>query len=114
MLGAGVLLPSLGTAEATGATAIVAAGKEAEVRSGNLRVRVRPGEPGWRELRRAAVGPLSVVIDDLDPFRMPTPDGGPTGRLTPSQVTELRDTLQRGLAGALRRQRRARSPRSCG
>jgi uncharacterized protein len=93
VLGAGVLLPSLGTAAAVGGTAIVAA-KEAEVRSGNLRVRVRPGEPGWRELRRATAGPLSVLVDDLDPFRMPTPDGGPTGRLTPSQVTELRDTLR--------------------
>jgi uncharacterized protein len=93
VLGAGVLLPSLGTAEAVGGTAVVAA-KEAEVRSGNLRVRVRPGEPGWRELRRATAGQLSVLIDDLDPFRMPTPDGSPTGRLTPSQVTELRDTLR--------------------
>jgi len=93
VLGAGVLLPSLGTAEAVGGTAVVAA-KEGEVRSGNLRVRVRPGEPGWRELRRATAGSLSVLIDDLDPFRMPTPDGGPTGRLTPSQVTELRDTLR--------------------
>src|ERR1700722_14819492 len=79
VLGAGVLLPSLGTAEAVGGTAIVAA-KEAEVRSGKLRVRVRPGEPGWRELRRATIGPLSVLVDDLDPFRMPTSDGGPPGR----------------------------------
>jgi len=93
VLGAGVLLPSLGTAEAAGGTAVVAA-KEAEVRSGNLRVRVRPGEPGWRELRGATAGPLSVLVDDLDPFRMPTPDGGPTGRLTPSQVTDFRDTLR--------------------
>ncbi|HTR95195.1 MAG TPA: HEXXH motif domain-containing protein [Trebonia sp.] len=93
VLGAGVLLPSLGAAEAAGVTAVVAA-KEAEVRSGDLRVRARPGEPGWRELRRATAGRLSLLVDDLDPFRMPTPDGGPTGRLTPSQLTELRDTLR--------------------
>ncbi len=93
VLGAGVLLPSLGIAEAVGDTAIVAT-KEAEIRSGNLRVRARPGEPGWRELRRATAGPLSVVIDDLDPFRMPTPDGGPTGRLTLSELTELREMLR--------------------
>jgi uncharacterized protein len=93
VLGAGVLLPSLGAAEAAGPTAVVSA-KEAEVRSGNLRVRALPGEPGWRELRRATAGPLNVLVDDLDPFRMPTPDGGPTGRLTPSQLTELRDTLR--------------------
>jgi uncharacterized protein len=93
VLGAGVLLPSLGTAKAAGPTAVVAA-RDPEVRSGDLRVRVRPGEPGWRELRRATAGPLSVLVDDLDPFRMPTPDGGPTGRLTPSQLAELRDTLR--------------------
>ena len=93
VLGTGVLLPSLGTAEAVGRTAIVAA-KEAEVRSGDLRVRARSGEPGWRELRQVMAGPLSVLIDDLDPFRMPTPDGGPTGRLTPTQVTGFRDTLR--------------------
>jgi HEXXH motif-containing protein len=93
VLGAGVLLPSLGTAEAVGGTAVVAA-KEAEVRSGNLRVRVRPGEPGWRELRRATVGPLSVLVDDLDPFRMPAPDGELAERLTPSQVAEFRAALR--------------------
>jgi HEXXH motif-containing protein len=93
VLGAGILLPSLGAAEAVGGTAVVAT-KEGEVRSGNLRVRARPGEPGWRELRRVTAGPLSVLVDDLDPFRMPTPDGGPTGRLTPSQMTEFRDTLR--------------------
>lgn len=93
VLGTGVLLPSLGTAEAIGPYAVVAA-REGEVRSGNLRVRVRPGEPGWRELRRATAGPLNVLVDDLDPFRMPTPDGGTTGRLTPSQLSELQDTLR--------------------
>ncbi len=93
VLGAGVLLPSLGTAEAVGATAVVAA-KEAEVRSGSLRVRVRPGAPGWRELRRVTAGRLNVLVDDLDPFRMPTPDGGPTGRLPPSQLAEFSDALR--------------------
>ena len=93
MLGAGVLLPSLGVAEAVGGTAIVAA-RKAEVRSGNLRVRARPGESGWRELRRATAGPLSVLVDDLDPFRMPAPDVELAERLTLSQMTELRDTLR--------------------
>jgi uncharacterized protein len=91
--GAGVLLPSLGAAEAVGDTAIVAA-REAEVRSGNLRVRARPGAPGWRELRRFAAGSLAVLVDDLDPFRMPTPDGEAASRLTPSQVAEFRATLR--------------------
>ena len=93
VLGAGVLLPSLGAAEAAGGTAAVTA-KEAEVRSGDLRVLVRPGEPGWRELRRATVGSLAVLIDDLDPFRMPASDGEPAKRLTSSQVAEFRATLR--------------------
>lgn len=95
VLGAGVLLPSLGTAEAVGGTAIVAT-REAEVRSGNLRVRARPGESGWRELERVTVGSLSVLVDDLDPFRMPGLDAELPERLTPSQITELRDTLRAG------------------
>jgi uncharacterized protein len=93
VLGAGVLLPSLGAAEAVGDTAIVTA-RDAEVRSGNLRVRARPGAPGWRELRRVAAGSIAVLVDDLDPFRMPTPDGGAAGRLTPAQVAEFRATLR--------------------
>jgi uncharacterized protein len=93
VLGAGVLLPSLGVAEAVGRTAVVSA-KGAEVRSGDLRVRMRPGEPGWREVRPATTGPLSVLVDDLDPMRMPTPDGDTTERLTPAQFTELGDMLR--------------------
>jgi len=93
VLGAGVLLPSLGVAEAVGRTAVVAA-REAEVRSGNLRIRTRPGEPGWRELRQVTAGPLSVLVDDLDPLRMPAPDVEPAKRLTPSQLTELREALR--------------------
>ncbi len=93
MLGAGVLLPSLGAAQAAGGTAVVAA-REGEVRSGALRVRARPGEPGWRELRPAAAGSLSVLVDDLDPFRMPTADGQAAGRLAASQVAELQATLR--------------------
>jgi uncharacterized protein len=88
-----VRFPSLGAADAIGGTAIVAT-KPAEVRSGDLRVTMRPGAPGWRELRSAAAGSLDVLIDDLDPFRMPATDGEPTGRLTPSRVAELRASLR--------------------
>jgi HEXXH motif-containing protein len=88
-----VPLPSLGAASAVGGTAIVAT-KAAEVRSGDLCVELRPGAPGWRELRRAAVGSLDVLVDDLDPFRMPAMDGEPSGRLTPPQVAELHATLR--------------------
>jgi uncharacterized protein len=87
-----VLLPSLGSADAVGATAVVAA-MAAEVRSGDRCVKMFPGTPGWRELRRVAVGSLDVTVDDLDPFRMPATDGEPTGRLTLPRVAELRAML---------------------
>jgi uncharacterized protein len=87
-----VLLPSLGAADASGRTAIVAT-KAAVVRSGDRCVEIRPGVPGWRELRTVAVGPGGVLVDDLDPFRMPTTDGVPMDRLTPPEVEELQATL---------------------
>lgn len=96
VLGAGVLLPSLGFAEAVGRTAVVRTG-EAEVVSGprfeGRRVRVEPGSPGWRELRTAEAGALSFLIDDLDPLGMPAPDGEPAGRLTETEVAEFRDMI---------------------
>jgi uncharacterized protein len=90
-----VLLPSLGAADAVGDTAIVST-KAAEVRSDDLRVTIRPEAPGWREIRRAAAGSLDVLVDDLDPFRMPVSDSEPvpTGRLTTPQLAELRATLR--------------------
>ena len=87
-----VLLPSLGVADAIGDTAVVAT-MAGEVRSGDRRVKLRAGAPGWRDLRPATAGGLRVVIDDLDPFRMPATDGEPTGRLGAGQVAELRGIL---------------------
>jgi len=86
-----VILPSLGAAAAEGSTALVrtAAG---EIRSGSLRVIMRPGADGWRELRTIQAGSLDVIVDDLDPFRMPATDGQPTGRLTQAEApVELRE-----------------------
>jgi HEXXH motif-containing protein len=87
-----VLLPSLGAADAAGDSAVVAA-KAAEVRSGGRRVEMRQGDPGWREIRPVAAGSLRVLVDDLDPFRMPADDGEPGGRLTAPQVAELQAML---------------------
>lgn len=83
-----VVLPSLGVAAAEGSRALVrtAAG---EISSGSLRVTMRPGADGWQELRTIQAGPLNVIVDDLDPFRMPAMDGQPAGRLTLEQATEL-------------------------
>jgi uncharacterized protein len=87
-----VLLPSLGAADASGRTAIVDT-KAAEVRSDGLCVETRPGAPGWRELRMVGIGSAGMLVDDLDPFRMPATDGEPMGRLTPPQVGELHAML---------------------
>jgi HEXXH motif-containing protein len=88
-----VLLPSLGTADAAGSTAVVAT-KAAEVRSGDRCVEMRQGAPGWQELRPTVIGSLRVLVDDLDPFRMPAADGEPSGRLTRAQVAELHADLR--------------------
>jgi uncharacterized protein len=87
-----VVLPSLGVADARGATAIVNT-KNAEIRSGGLRVEALPGASGWQDLRHVRVGSLHVIIDDLDPLRMPSMDGQPTSRLTPMQATEFAASL---------------------
>jgi len=83
-----VVLPSLGAADARGATAVVDT-SPARVSSAGLRVRLTPGAPGWQELRPFRAGELNVLIDDLDPFRMPATDGKPTGRLTQAQLADL-------------------------
>jgi uncharacterized protein len=97
-----VLLPSLGTATAVGDTAVVRSStggvEDAEVRSGNghaeRRVKTQPGSPGWRQLRRINAGSLTVVLDDLDPFRMPAPDGAPANRLAEAQAAEFQTMLR--------------------
>ncbi len=83
-----VMLPSLGAAQAAGDTVIIRT-RPAAIRSGGQWMQLRPGAPGWREVRGTQVAALRVLIDDLDPFRMPATDGAPTGRLADVQVAEL-------------------------
>jgi uncharacterized protein len=71
-----VVLPSLGAAEVTGPTAMVrTAAGAAEILSAGQRITVPAGPyrdaPGWLGLRRIRAGSLDVLVDDLDPFRMP-------------------------------------------
>jgi HEXXH motif-containing protein len=85
-----VLLPSLGAAEVPGDMAMVrTAAKYAEVVSAGRRVQIpadpHQGAPGWSALRRLRAGSVEVLIDDLDPFRMPgTTDVAP--RQAPAEV----------------------------
>jgi uncharacterized protein len=73
-----VMLPSLGAASADGGSAAVrTAADGVEVKSAGRRVEL-PADPhldlpGWAGLRRVRAGSLDVLIDDLDPFRMPAP-----------------------------------------
>lgn len=73
----GVLsLPSLGAAQVDADTAIVrSSGGHAEIRWAHGRAKIAPLEyrdsPGWQGLRRFQAGDFHVVLDDLDPFRMP-------------------------------------------
>lgn len=93
VIGGKVVLPSLGVAEAGGSEAIVATGP-GEVRSGAGCVPLRPGTPGWQELRPVQAGSLGVLIDDVDPYRMLATDGEPTGRLTSSEVADVEAYLR--------------------
>lgn len=73
----GVLLPALGQAVLDDRTAVVRITETtAEVSTGRQRVEV-PLNPhrdglGWLGLRQLKAGSLDVLIDDLDPFRMPS------------------------------------------
>jgi uncharacterized protein len=89
-IGGAVVLPSLGAALADGDTAVVRTSTNgSEVVSAGRRIQV-PADPhqdasGWSALRRLRAGSAEVLVDDLDPFRMPaTTDMTP--RLTPSEV----------------------------
>jgi uncharacterized protein len=76
-----VMLPSLGAAEVSGQTAVVRSAKgHAEV--GPVEVPESPHQdvPGWLGLRLIRAGSFSILVDDLDPFRIPdVPDLAPRG-----------------------------------
>jgi uncharacterized protein len=78
-----VMLPSLGAAAADGDRAVVrstAAGAEVDSTARRVEIPADPHRdvPGWKGLRRVRVGSLDALVDDLDPFRMPTvPDLAP-------------------------------------
>ena len=96
--GGAVVLPSLGTARVDSSSAVLrAAGGTAEITSGGRRVQV-PADPhqdgpGWLAVRQISAGPLRVLVDDYDPFRMPAvPDLAP--RLDASEVGQWEAAFQ--------------------
>ncbi|HEX6525991.1 MAG TPA: HEXXH motif domain-containing protein [Streptosporangiaceae bacterium] len=97
--GAAVMLPSLGAAGADGHTAMVRiADGHAEIVSAGRRTPVPADShhdaPGWEGLHRVRVGSLDVLIDDLDPFRMPS-SSELAPRLSAAERGKLIAVLQR-------------------
>jgi uncharacterized protein len=70
-----ISLPSLGAAYADADTVTVRTSQgRAEVNWADGRVEIPPpgqDAPGWQELRQCHMGEYALIIDDLDPFRMP-------------------------------------------
>jgi uncharacterized protein len=93
-----VVLPALGRAAIQDRLAVVrSAGGRADLRSGGRTVEV-PADPytdapGWLGLRQVNAGSLSVLVDDLDPFRMPS-SAHLAPRLSPAQAGRLGTMLQ--------------------
>ncbi len=95
-----VHLPSLGAVvvDAPVATAHISAGA-AEICTPHDAVRVPSnlgqGVPGWLPLRHIRKGAFHVIVDDLDPFRMPALTGA-TARLGAVEMTSWRRSIQQG------------------
>ena len=95
-----VSLPSLGVARMDADSAVVRSYTDsAEVRWARGRVEIPAGAhrdaPGWLGIRGCRAGGLEAVIEDLDPFRMPTVDGL-APRLTAREVLDWQRVLEQG------------------
>ena len=90
--GGSIMLPSLGAATTAGKTAVVRT-SPAEIRSGGQRTAMDEGAPGWQGLRHTRAGSLDVLIDDLDPFRMPG-ESNLAPRLSAAQAVEWNNMLR--------------------
>jgi HEXXH motif-containing protein len=95
-----VSLPSLGAARVDADSAVVRSypgGAEVRWARGGVEI---PSDahldaPGWLGIRACHAGGLDAVIDDLDPFRMPTVDGL-APRLTDEEALTWQRALQQG------------------
>jgi HEXXH motif-containing protein len=95
-----VSLPSLGVAQVDADSAVVRSYPgRAEVRWARGRVEIPLGghrdAPGWLGIRNCRAGSLEAVIEDLDPFRMPTVTGL-APRLTAREARDWQRALQQG------------------
>jgi uncharacterized protein len=94
-----VVLPSLGAAVTGDRTATVVSGGRPVLRVEHDTIQITPDEaasgPGWLPLRHISTGVLNVLVDDLDPFRMPAVSNVAT-RLPASDMISLRTTIREG------------------
>jgi len=92
------MLPSLGAAAAGGQTALVrSASAGAEVLSAGAATCV-PSDPhqdamGWSAVRELRIGSLRMLLDDIDPFRMPA-EPRVASRLPGDEVGRWEDVLR--------------------
>lgn len=96
-----VVLPSLGAAMTSRrtVTVVVSGGEAAVLRAERDTIRITPAEAGstssWLPLRHISAGALDVLVDDLDPFRMPAV-ADVASRLPVSEIISWRTAIGAG------------------
>jgi HEXXH motif-containing protein len=95
-----VMLPSLGAVETGSRTAtVLISGTGAWLRTehDSLRIPIEAAEsaPGWLPLRRIRSGAFDILVDDLDPFRMPEV-ADVASRLAASEMSSWRASIRQG------------------
>jgi uncharacterized protein len=96
--GGTVVLPSLGVASVPSSTATVRViGGDAAIVSAGRHVKLpadpHQDAPGWRGVRRFRTADLGILIDDLDPFRMPAMTSL-APRLSAAEISKWDATLE--------------------
>jgi uncharacterized protein len=87
-----IMLPALGSATAEGDTVVVRTSPPS-VSSADHWATLDQDSADWQGLREIRAGELNVLIDDLDPFRMPT-ETNLASRLSATETAEWEATLR--------------------
>jgi uncharacterized protein len=87
-----VMLPGLGLATAVGDAAVIRTSPPSVSFAGQ-HVTLDQESAGWQGLRKIRAGELYILIDDLDPFRMPTADNL-ASRLSAAETAEWEAALR--------------------
>jgi uncharacterized protein len=94
-----IVLPSLGAAMTGNRTTTIISGGTPVLRTGHDTIPITSDDagnrPGWLPLRHISTGVFNVLVDDLDPFRMPALTGL-APRLSASEILSLRAAIDEG------------------